>query len=348
MTTSLLGVMLLYAAVVAAVPRLRARLDQAGDNAYYLGLLFTRVSMALALYEFAMQSGTGSVDDARIAAIVGNFGVALATTISGIFLRIVLHQMRVDPADVEGMSRVELSEASKRVRATLDSVSGDIGRYHDEIRQKTSDSLNKLMNDVAQASAVLQGDVAKSSEQMLGAVAGVHAQALQQTAKLTGHIEEVPRAVAAIGRLRSATAAADTTRRLDKVSTVLEATGTNAERWRLCLTKRLARLQGRWNRSGVGAMVANSADAMANSQTSTASVAAAVEEVSKALRAVGQRLSEEQGLLVELTKQSRLAADDFRAREAAAEVLNSLTQIARTITQTIHAATPRRPDGAAS
>jgi hypothetical protein len=38
-TFSMVGVMLMYAWVVWKVPRLRVRLDQAGDNAYYLGLL---------------------------------------------------------------------------------------------------------------------------------------------------------------------------------------------------------------------------------------------------------------------------------------------------------------------
>src|SRR6267142_1002392 len=55
-TSSLVGLMLLYAVGVASIPRLRVRLDQAGDNAYYLGLLFTLVSMAFALYAFGRHS----------------------------------------------------------------------------------------------------------------------------------------------------------------------------------------------------------------------------------------------------------------------------------------------------
>src|SRR5438093_6811007 len=51
-TGAVIAVMLAYAFVVTRIPRLRVRLDQAGDNAYYLGLLFTLVSMAVALSEF--------------------------------------------------------------------------------------------------------------------------------------------------------------------------------------------------------------------------------------------------------------------------------------------------------
>ena len=54
MTLTIVLVMCAYAACSAFVPALRVRLDQAGDNAYYLGLLFTLTSMAVALYEFGV------------------------------------------------------------------------------------------------------------------------------------------------------------------------------------------------------------------------------------------------------------------------------------------------------
>lgn len=353
MTTSLVGVMILYAVFVSAVPRLRVRLDQAGDNAYYLGLLFTLISMALALYEFARQSGSGVVDDARIGAIVGDFGVALATTITGIFLRIVLHQMRIDPADVESMTRVELSEASKHVLATLQNVTGGFGLFHDEIRQRTTDVLNKMMNDVAQASAVLHGDVAKSTQSMLGAVGGVHERVLQQTAELTRRIEEVAtEAVAAIGRLKEVQPPPLTlSRRLDTIAKVLETTGTNVERVAATLDESAtsaSKAMGAIVKAGAALTI--SADAIAESQKgAAASVAASVDEVSKALSAVGQKLIEEQGLLAELSKHSRRAAEDsLGAREAAVEMLKALTAISQGLAQTINSATPKGADGSTS
>src|SRR5262245_5827177 len=80
-----------YAIGVSRVPRLRVRLDQAGDNAYYLGLLFTLTSMAFALYEFrgASLSDAGVSGRAGAEQIISNFGIALASTICGIFLRVV-------------------------------------------------------------------------------------------------------------------------------------------------------------------------------------------------------------------------------------------------------------------
>src|ERR1700719_2280109 len=52
-TSTLVVLMVLYVATIVWVPRLRVRMDQAGDNSYYLGLLFTLSSMAFALYDFS-------------------------------------------------------------------------------------------------------------------------------------------------------------------------------------------------------------------------------------------------------------------------------------------------------
>lgn len=145
-TLAILAVMGAYAALAMKTARFRVRLDQAGDNAYYLGLLFTLTSMAFALYEFGLAT---ELDGSGVEQIISNFGIALASTVAGIFLRVFLHQMRVDPADVENMTRIELSDASKRVRASLDNVYLDFGRYHAEVRQRTEDVLNKMLADSA-------------------------------------------------------------------------------------------------------------------------------------------------------------------------------------------------------
>src|SRR5215216_504004 len=80
---ALVALMVAYAVIVIWVPRLRVRLDQAGDNAYYLGLLFTLASMAFALYDFRAAT-QGPASATGVQRIISNFGIALATTIAGI------------------------------------------------------------------------------------------------------------------------------------------------------------------------------------------------------------------------------------------------------------------------
>ena len=101
--------MIFYAALMATARLLRLRDDQAGDNLYYMGFLFTLTSLAVSLYQF---SSTGSSEQ-----IVRNFGIAIASNIAGIPLRILFHQMRRDPAEVESTARIELADASRRVAA---------------------------------------------------------------------------------------------------------------------------------------------------------------------------------------------------------------------------------------
>jgi hypothetical protein len=186
-TAAVLGVMVAYAWFAAKAQRFRVRLDQAGDNAYYLGLLFTLTSMAFALYEFGRAT---DLEQSGVEQIIGNFGIALASTVAGIFLRVFLHQMRVDPADVENMTRIELSDASKRVRASLDTVYLDFGRFHSEVRQRTEDIVSSLLTEAATAMGSVTTELTAATKQMLDATAANQQEILRRTAEMTAVLEQ--------------------------------------------------------------------------------------------------------------------------------------------------------------
>ncbi len=105
--TTAIVLMGIYVFFVTLVPATKLRTDVAADNVYYLGFLFTLTSLAIAL----------SIDNAD--AILANFGVAIISTLIGIAARVGLNQLRVDPNDIEEASRLELSEATRRVKAEL-------------------------------------------------------------------------------------------------------------------------------------------------------------------------------------------------------------------------------------
>jgi len=199
-TFAILLVMGAYAFMAAKTARFRVRLDQAGDNAYYLGLLFTLTSMAFALYEFGVRTGEGA---SGVDQIISNFGIALASTVAGIFLRVFLHQMRVDPADVENMTRIELSDASKRVRASLDTVYLDFGRFHDEVRQRTGDIVGRLLTDSATAMSNVAAELAAATKTMVDATAANQKEILHRTEQMTLVLENGAAAAAdAIAKLK--------------------------------------------------------------------------------------------------------------------------------------------------
>lgn len=132
-----LGVMALYALILWRAPRLQLRDDQAGDNIYYLGFLYTLVSLSHALYVFTPEAGAGQ--------IIGNFGIALATTIFGLALRVVFNQMRQDPVEVEREARLELAAASSRLRTELDGVVLDMNHFRRATQQSIAEGFEALL-----------------------------------------------------------------------------------------------------------------------------------------------------------------------------------------------------------
>jgi hypothetical protein len=86
-----LMLMVLYALALGSARYFRLRDDQAGDNIYYLGFLYTLTSLGVSLWQFSVNDGAEG--------IVTNFGVAIASTILGVALRVVFNQMRQDPLE---------------------------------------------------------------------------------------------------------------------------------------------------------------------------------------------------------------------------------------------------------
>lgn len=154
-----LSVLLAYVAVTFAFRRLRLRLDQVGDNCYYLGFLFTLTALSLALYEF----NTGTVD---IALIVSNFGIALASTIAGVALRVCLTQMREDPVEVEEQSRLQLAQASSRIKDELHATVRDMNAFRGILQQTITESFEDVNEKSSEAFIAAANRLAGAAEEV--------------------------------------------------------------------------------------------------------------------------------------------------------------------------------------
>jgi hypothetical protein len=131
----------------------RLRDDQSGDNLYYMGFLFTLTSLAVSLYQF---SAAGSAEQ-----IVQNFGIAIASTIAGITLRIFFNQMRRDPVEVEATARLELAEASRRVKRELEGAILEFGYFRRTTQQSLTDALDEVKESLAAAREQFAADMAR-------------------------------------------------------------------------------------------------------------------------------------------------------------------------------------------
>jgi hypothetical protein len=130
------AIMIGYALLIMTARGLRLRDDQSGDNLYYMGFLYTLTSLGVSLYQFSASRASEE--------IVQNFGIAIASTITGIGLRVMFNQMRRDPVEVERAMRFELAEAARRVRRELDASVVEFGYFRRTAQQSAADSFGQM------------------------------------------------------------------------------------------------------------------------------------------------------------------------------------------------------------
>src|SRR4051794_6906447 len=158
-----IGILLLYSFALFRWRRLTLRDDQAGDSLFYLGFLYTLTSIAVSLYQFSL-SESGQEQ------IITNFGIAIATTIVGLALRVMFNQMRQDPAEVERVSRLELADASRRLRREIDSVVMELNVFQRTAQQSAIDNQLQLQDRVASALKTSYSSFGESVNELAGRI----------------------------------------------------------------------------------------------------------------------------------------------------------------------------------
>lgn len=100
--------------------------NRAGDDLYYLGLLFTLVSLIYALLNLFIFDSAGDLEE-RTYDLIGNFGIALFSTVAGILGRILLQGATTkaveEPAPVPEPTTAtnrELEELRRQIRGATD------------------------------------------------------------------------------------------------------------------------------------------------------------------------------------------------------------------------------------
>lgn len=162
-----------YALCIWLFRALRLRSDQSGDNFYYMGFIFTLTSLAVTLIQYA--------DGTNAAEIIRNFGVAVASTIAGIVLRIVFNLFRRDPVEVEHESRLELSEASRRVRQELNGMLLEFSHFGRTQQQMALEAMEEYKKSAEETTSVLMGLL--GSEEHATAIGKARSE-LEETQKL--------------------------------------------------------------------------------------------------------------------------------------------------------------------
>ena len=84
--------------------------------------------------------------------ILANFGVAISSTLIGIAARVGLNQLRVDPHDIEAASRLELSEATSRIRSEMDDAVLQLSSFRTMNLQVLTEGYEELQENIKRIS----------------------------------------------------------------------------------------------------------------------------------------------------------------------------------------------------
>jgi len=121
--------------------------DTKGDGFYYLGLLFTFVSLVPALIRFAdALRNTGDVNNAL--SLIGNFGIALVTTIVGLGGRVFFTMTQDSPGDVA-------THATQSLEAAINEMTDSVVRGGQRMEalvdhlKRSADKLQKTTEGIA-------------------------------------------------------------------------------------------------------------------------------------------------------------------------------------------------------
>ena len=143
-----------------------------GDNCYYLGFLFTLASLGYTLYQVAAPGQEMAQTD-LLPEVISGFGVALSSTIVGVFLRVLLMQIRPDIMVRDRETRRELQDQVRDFRVALSESVQDIRTFSTESIQMAIEREAKIAESI---------DIAvKHAEERLVESSGIITDTLKQT-----------------------------------------------------------------------------------------------------------------------------------------------------------------------
>lgn len=174
------GAMVLYGVIAWRLPSVRIRPDRLGDNFYYLGFIFTLASLSATLLQ--IESGP------RIEDLLGNFGIALTTTVVGVAGRVLFVQMRGELDDIEAQVRRELAAASAALRDQLVVSLREFETFQTGVFQAASEAIKKVTVET-------EANIREASAAAVARIEGASADTQRQAELMTHMLTRVNQAL---------------------------------------------------------------------------------------------------------------------------------------------------------
>jgi len=195
-----IATIVVYAFYAWRIPQSDVSIDQAADNAYYLGLVFTLLSLVFALLQVQNLLDVRATDPDSagrpllVLDLLPDFGLALVSTIAGIIARVVLQQFRSGFEEAEERARIELSHATAEFRDKLYVAVGDFTNATRAATNAMSDITSHTQNTL-KAAADSTADTVREAGRQIGqagaefdAGAAAATQRMQDFAEQSGEI----------------------------------------------------------------------------------------------------------------------------------------------------------------
>lgn len=145
--------------------------SQFADSIYYLGFIFTLITLAVALVYLATQENW---DDVPLEQLIGRFGLALATTILGLAIRVAT--VNLSPTEV-GMRE----DAERALLRSVENFRNHLENSSEAFRSITETHLDEI-GKATQLSSELLRDHAKSTGAELTSAVGKVTTAMEESA----------------------------------------------------------------------------------------------------------------------------------------------------------------------
>lgn len=186
-TSSVVAMVCIYCFTTYKSTSFGLREDQIGDNAYYLGFLYTLSSLSYALWKFSSQNiGTE---------IVSSFGVALWSTICGVALRVFFSQMYQDPNEIEEGARARVAETADRLTIELNHASLAFNTYSRNLRQSIEEAFDGMNKAIKQNLEMGIENYSTAKEEMTKQFQGTFDEFKSNVKKLNNASEKVANSV---------------------------------------------------------------------------------------------------------------------------------------------------------
>ncbi|MDE0130133.1 MAG: hypothetical protein OXQ86_11310 [Gammaproteobacteria bacterium] len=198
-------------------------LSRAGDDLYYLGLLFTLVSLMYALIALFIFNPEGDIEQ-RTYALIGNFGIALLSTVIGILGRILLQGQAVVGTESQPAPHVA-EEAVDANRDALEELRLQIRHATDAFRHFTRVTTEQAEENRVHMRRQIEQSVERMNEEARNSLLETQAAWLETLKKISTHSEtmigQIEREVTSSTQ-RTETAWQDLARRANETSTTTQ------------------------------------------------------------------------------------------------------------------------------